>query len=396
MALLLLNRRPILAEVPDWLSGESVVVVTAKSAAPASAYERFRRVEVVDDYESGEVDLLVDAMCAEHDVDRVLTTAEIDVVRAARARERHGIPGQSTAAALAYRDKYRMKLLASRRGIPVAPMALVRDENELSSFADRNGLPVVVKPADGAGSVGVTVLADRRAVAAFSPPAGRTLLVERFIDGIVCHVDGLMAGGALLHALPSRYLESNLDTATRAVPSISGMLPPDDGLAKRLIGAAEATVAALPPVAEVTAFHAEFFLTPQDELVLCEIACRPGGCGIAEAFELTTGINLFAAHLRGQAGLITSVTADSARPRHGWGWFPPCAGTLERMPRSCPLPGTVRYTPLGERGSRYEGPGSSTDRIAELVFRVDGGRAVEDVLREVDDWWAGEIRWQSR
>ncbi|UYB38605.1 ATP-grasp domain-containing protein [Streptomyces sp. Je 1-4] len=401
MALLLLNRRPLLPLLPAWLPGASLIVLTARSVVglPSSLplpRERFARFETVDDYESPEVDDLIDRICADGGVERVVTTAEIDVVRAARARERHGLPGQSTASALAYRDKHRMKALAARHGVAVSPMAPVRDTGDLRSFAAAHGLPVVVKPADGAGSVGVRVLRDARAVRGCALSADRAWLAERYVEGDVCHVDGLMAKGAVLHGLASRYLHTNLDTATEGVPSVSGMLAAADPLAGRLVAAAARVVAALPAVEEVTAFHAEFFHTPQDALVLCEIACRPGGCGIAEAYALSTGVGLYEAHVRGQAGLSPDVP-DPGRgyPRHGWGWFPPRRGTLVRLPAHCPLPRARGYVTSGEPGRRYEGPRSSTDSVAELLFRVDDAEALTPQLREVDDWWSREVRWAA-
>ncbi|MFF8955653.1 acetyl-CoA carboxylase biotin carboxylase subunit family protein [Streptomyces sp. NPDC014894] len=407
MALLLLNRRPILDRVPTWLPGASLIVVTERSAARSAPTGDFVRTEIVDDYTSPRVDRLIDAVCATGRIERVLTTAESDVVRAARARERHGLPGQRTASALAFRDKLRMRRLAARHGIAVPAAAVARDAGDVADFVRAHGLPVVVKPADGAGSVGVRVLRDRRAVRACVLPAGRTHLVERFVPGTVCHVDGLMSEGAVLHAVPSRYLHPNLATATDGVPSVSGMLAPRDPLARRLEEAASAVVAALPPVAGTTAFHAEFFHTPEDALVLCEIACRPGGCGIVEAHELATGVNLYAAQLRGQAGLPVPGR-EPGLPRHGWAWFPPLPATLERLPESCSLPYAHRFAAHGETGVRHDGPRSSTDSIAELVFRLDDGGAdgnrdgvgdgSEDVterLREVEDWWSREVRWAA-
>ncbi|MFD9811788.1 acetyl-CoA carboxylase biotin carboxylase subunit family protein [Streptomyces sp. NPDC059080] len=398
MALLLLNRRPLLPFYPEWLPGAELIVVTARSAvAPPSRpvpRERFVRLETVDDYASPEVDEVIDRICAGGGIERVVTCAEIDVLRAARARERHGLPGQSTASALAYRDKHRMKVLAARHGIAVAPMAPVQDTEGLRSFVAGHGLPVVVKPADGAGSIGVRVLRDAREVDACALPADHVWLAERYVDGYLCHVDGLMAKGTVLHALASRYLHTNLDTATRGAPSVSGMFGAGDPLGDRLLAATARVVAALPAVEEVTAFHAEFFHTPLDALVLCEIACRPGGCGIAEAYARSTGTGLYEAHVRGQAGLATEVPDPGRRyPRHGWGWFPPRRGTLARLPDRCPLPRARSYAASGAPGTRYEGPRSSTDSVAELLFRIDGGEPLTAQLQEVDAWWSREARW---
>ncbi|MEU2085509.1 ATP-grasp domain-containing protein [Streptomyces albus] len=394
MALLLLNRRPVLDRVPAWLPGASLIVVTDRSAARYAPTGAFVRTQLVDDYTSPRVDGLIDTLCASGRIERVLTTAESDVVRAARARERYGLPGQRTASALAFRDKSLMRRLAARHGVAVPEAAVARDAGDLVDFARAHGLPVVVKPADGAGSVGVRVLRDQRQLRSCPLPADRTQLVERFVPGTVCHVDGLMSEGTVLHAVPSRYLHPNLDTATDGIPSISGMLAPGDPLAPRLTEATAAVVAALPPVPVPTAFHAEFFHTLDDTLVLCEIACRPGGCGIVEAHELATGVNLYAAQLRGQAGLPVP-RPEAGRPRHGWAWFPPRAATLERLPEFCPLPYAHRFAAYGKTGVRHDGPRSSTDSIAELVFRLDDGQDVTARLREIEDWWSREVRWAA-
>lgn len=399
MTLLMLNRHRVLTQLPKWIpdSGRRLVVLTARPAtaglAPHWLDRNFRRVEIVDDYDSPMIDHTIDALCEQENITRLLTTAELDIIRAARARERNQLPGQSLTQALAYRDKYEMKLLARAAGISVPEMQLVCNQAELSSFAESYGVPVVIKPRYGRNSVGVMILHETD-IRGFCFTEGERL-AERYIRGIVYHVDGLMSHGRVLHSWPSRKLYPALDTVTSAVPSISGMLPMSDPLFQRLQHETSAVIGALPAIENVSAFHVEFFRTSNDELMLCEIACRTGGCGIVEVYELAFGINLYAAHLRGQAGEINDISADGSGDRYGWAWYPPQRGILRAMPGSCSLPGVRRFTPYGVIGEWYPGPQSSTDRVAELVFQLAPAQDMLEQLKEADDWWGREAQWSE-
>ncbi|MEE1782948.1 hypothetical protein PUR71_08465 [Streptomyces sp. SP17BM10] len=405
MTLLLLNRRPLLDRLASWFPdcAEELVVVTDPSAlgdaGPAAWSGRFRHLEVVDDYAAPETGDLVERLVRAHAVERILTTAESDVLRAARLRHRLGLPGQTGASALAYRDKQVMKSLAGAAGVPVAPMRLVHDGAELADFAREHGLPVVVKAVDGVACLGQRVLTDQRSLR--EPGTGpwpAPLLAEAWIEGDTFHVDGLMADGAVLLSHPSRYLNSQWLTHHGSAPLVSGMLAPDDPLFARLQRAVRDVVRALPGPAGACAFHAEFFRTADDRIVLCEIACRAGGGSIVEAFELATGVNLHGASLLGQAGRAVDLPGPGTVLRHGYAtWYPPVeTATLRRLPRHCPLPGTVKYVPSGRVGHRYHGPDSPSHRVADLFFRLpDGGTGdgLTDRLREVDRWWAGAAQW---
>nr|ACH85565.1 NikS-like protein [Actinomyces sp. Lu 9419] len=391
-----MNRREVLADLPAWLPGERVVVVTARTAVDALPHpvEGLHRVEVVadDHYGSADVESLCEQLCREEGVTRVLSTAEVDIVRAARLRERLGLPGQSVESATAFRDKHVMKTAAAAAGVRTAEMALVDGPAGLLEFAERVGCPVVVKPVDGAGSIGVRVVGDEVAARTCELSSDRRWLAEQYLTGRLCHVDGLMAWGLVLLSRESVYLHSNLDTVARSVPSSSAMLPTEDPLAVQLRAQTAAVVAALPPVPDPTAFHAEFFAEPGGP-VLCEIACRPGGCGIVESVELSTSVNLYAAQLRGQAGLGVPLVVRT--DRFGWAWFPPRAATLRALPENCPLPGTRRWRALAEPGTRHDAPASSTDRVAELVFRLEPAADADTVLREIDAWWDAAAVWSN-
>src|SRR5215469_15999066 len=128
MSLLVLTRRPRLADLASWLGEHagSCVVLTTRSACPDAASEAFRHVEQVADYNASEVGEAIVGLARRFGVRRIGSLNEVDVLRAAAARRLLGLPGQDLASAVAFRDKYVMKSLAFAAGLPVARMRLVR------------------------------------------------------------------------------------------------------------------------------------------------------------------------------------------------------------------------------------------------------------------------------
>ncbi|MER6605370.1 hypothetical protein ABT282_05535 [Streptomyces sp. NPDC000927] len=404
MTMLLVNRRPLLDRLPEWFpdAADELVVFTDPSALAgrdADAVARsVRHLEIADDYDGPAATERLAELCRAYDVRRILTVAEGDLVRAARLRRAFGLPGQDEESALAFTHKHTMKAAAAAGGIPVAPMRYVTDTPGLLDFADAHGFPLVVKRLTGGGAVGMSVLADRPALRRFleeragegEPPA---MLAEAWIKGEVYHVNGVMADGVLLHGWPALYLNTQWANYHTSAPLVSGMLPADDPLCRRLVDATAEVVAALPAAPGVLPFHAELFHTPDDEIVLCEIACRAGGAGIVEVHELSFGLNLYQAGLLGQAGRSDQVRWHEPGPAHGHGWFLPRAGTLRRIPEHCPLPGAVRYRTSGVPGRHYPGPRSANDSVAQLIFALPDTHDLPGALRTVQDWWLDAVRW---
>ncbi|MEM7082677.1 MAG: hypothetical protein AAF465_08085, partial [Pseudomonadota bacterium] len=80
-----------------------------------------------------------------------LATLEQLQVPLALAREALGIPGLSSEASRNFRDKSTMKDVLRAAGLPCARHALIGSVEQARAFLDAVGLPVVVKPPDGAG-----------------------------------------------------------------------------------------------------------------------------------------------------------------------------------------------------------------------------------------------------
>ncbi|MGK5627812.1 ATP-grasp domain-containing protein [Streptomyces sp. URMC 123] len=408
MTLLVLNRRPIVERIPEWLAdaGTGLVLVTARSALAGGVLERVRdryeEVVAVDDYDGPAVEESVTGLAARHRFTRVLGTTEVDLLRAARIRERLGLPGQGRASALAYRDKFLMKTLTAAAGLPVAAMRRVRSAADLREFAGRAGFPLVVKPVDGGGSVGVRTLAgpaelERLLAGEAAALTGGTAIAESWVGGDCYVVDGLMAAGRVVQSWPVRMGRSNLSSVTSSRSVTGWMLPRGHRVGERARDFVAEVIAALPGPEEVTAFHAELFHTPDDRLVLCEIACRPGGVGHVPAYEHAMGVSLYGATLRGQAGLAPSprplVTDPDALA--GFCWFTPRPGTLRALPAHCPLEGVRRYVPRAAPGSVHHGARSVADHVAQLLLAGDPAEDLGPRMAEAEAWWEANCLWEE-
>ncbi|MEU9123237.1 hypothetical protein AB0C96_25790 [Streptomyces sp. NPDC048506] len=309
--------------LPD--SAERVVVLTTRAVAgtldPAGRSRRFRHVEVAERYDAPAVELGAERLHARFGFERIATVAETDVLRAARLRGRLGVTGQSEESATAFRDKYVMKRRAARAGIPVAPMAPVTAALDIAAFADAQGYPVVVKPRMSSPSARARRIDDEAALLDFvrtgtvrrpdGVPGG--WLVESYVTGELCRVDGMMAGDRLVHAWPSAYARGGADPYSRRDRTRSVLLDASDPRTAALRAFAAETVRALPSPSEPTGFCAEIFVGPDGSMTLCEIACRAGGSGITAAYQRAFGVHLLAESLRGQCGVPLALDAQPGR-----------------------------------------------------------------------------------
>ncbi|MFE6049869.1 acetyl-CoA carboxylase biotin carboxylase subunit family protein [Kitasatospora sp. NPDC056446] len=403
---LLLNTKSILHRLPEWFpdAGQDLVVVSTPGAlAGADAADRardFRHLHLLDSFDGPSVEDELAALAERFGVRRVLSTGERDVLRAARLRERLGLPGQDVPAATAYRDKYVMKSLLAAAGVPVAPMRRLRSVRDLTGFAEEFGFPVVVKRLDAGGSNGTRVLWDRAGLDGFAAGwdpgrPGAPQLAEAWVEGDFYQVNGLMDDGRIVLGQPSCHPYSDWFSVAFDAPGMSGMMSDAHPLSARLGRTAADVVAALPPTPGLTAFQVEVFHTPDDRLVVCEAACRAGGSRMVDTHEATLGVNLHGASLLGQAGLGDRVVVAPTGERQGYARFPPARGVLRRLPRHCPLPATLSYSAPGEEGRAYDGSTALGPYVAEVVFSLSGPDTAAE-MREVEQWWDDNVVWEDR
>ena len=356
MSVLILHRNPF-QPFPylDWLAGYDgdIVVLAARDKIELAGEELpdgdmgFTRLEMFDDFDDPAVETRASALAAEFGVRHVVAHNEADVRHAAALRERLGLPGAWTADVEPYRDKALMKDRAQRAGIEVAAHVVPETADQARKFAAERGFPLVLKERSGYNAIGLRILRDQdgfeRCLAGTYADGDRDdVLLEEFVPGRMCHVDGYVAEGRIAAAWPSQYQYDLASFGSDPGPRVDLTLDVDDPLTARLLALAEQVVKALSPEGSRLrdhAFHMEVFHTPDDRLVLCEIACRPGGAKIREVFHTLFGVNLGEQATRMAAGLPAREVRpgpDGSLPR------PRCmSGQVLTMKR----PGLVRSLP---------------------------------------------------
>lgn len=227
----------------------------------------------------------------------MVALSETDQVRAAELREVLDLPGQRPMAALAFRDKHVMKTILNAGGVQVAAHKTVSSLLDVDEALSCWGT-VVVKPIDGAGTVGVEMLRSRRDMIRWGEDhdpmqdEADRWIVEEYVDGPMLSVDGVVSEQKMLHAMVGRYTTTCLESVHDSVPHGVLELATDDPAALEAVGLAGQVFETLPDSKDLRSFHLECFQSAERGLVVCEVAARTGGGRISQISQRMFGIDL--------------------------------------------------------------------------------------------------------
>jgi hypothetical protein len=248
---------------------------------------------------------------SERDLHRVLSPFELSVPVAGYLRSYFGLPGLSFEMANLFANKYLMKRRAAAAGLPGTAFRVACTLANVLPKAVELGWPVVIKPVIGGGSLDVVVLDSPDAFAHFcASPAAESikrltvpLIVEEYVElESEYHCDGIVHGGEVIFAAPSKYLVPMLGCPAEL--NASYVLPPGHPDRAEILDLHARTVHAFGLQSGVT--HMEFLKT-RDGLLAGEIACRPGGGGIPDAIWLKYGVDIWRAFRETSLGLEPEV-----------------------------------------------------------------------------------------
>jgi S-sulfo-L-cysteine synthase (3-phospho-L-serine-dependent) len=307
----------------------------------------------------------------------VVSSSEYYILTAATAAKRLGLPGSEPAAIEAVRHKAVQRRLLAAAGVAVPDFEAAGEAAAARGAALRIGLPVVVKPAAGTGSVGVTLCATAWDVEEHAGcllavgtnerglPVPSTVLVERYVDGPEFSAEifgGELVGLTRKHIGPlPTFVETGHDFPANTDRRASTVLGRTALRAARALGLVEGPV------------HVELRLTHGGAVVI-EVNARLAGGFIPEIVRLASGVDLVAETIAVAAGTLPQL--DWTRSRYASVRFlVPCEpsvvvddGASDAARR---VPHVVDVAVYPSPGAEVAPQGDFRDRVGHVVACTD-------------------------
>jgi len=221
----------------------------------------------------------VRASAAHTRIDRVECLWEPFMTLAAQLREMLGIGGMHTAQTELFRDKKKMKDALDAAGLRTPRNTTATGPDAIRTAARLIGLPLVIKPIDGAGSAHTHEVRDQAGLDIAIADVGecRVVSVEEYIEGEEYTFDTVCANGSILYEniawyRPKPIVGRNVEWISMQTVNLRDIERPELATGREL---GWRVIEALGFDSGFT--HMEWFLTPSGEAVFGEIGGRPPG-----------------------------------------------------------------------------------------------------------------------
>ena len=235
-------------------------------------------------------------------VDRLTGVLEQLQMPLAEARALTNVPGMRPEIARRFRDKDRMKEVLRARGVPVAASRLVTTWNELRSFIDGVGLPIIVKPQAGVGSRATHRIDSLRDLdglkrLGIEPSRRGPLQCEQFIRARELTCETVTVHGKPVWRSGTRYFPTPLEVLETPWVQYCVLLPkeiesPWTDFAPINGAALDALFGDEQHVAGTAITHMEWFLADGNKLYVNEVGARPPGVQIMPLMSLAHDVDM--------------------------------------------------------------------------------------------------------
>lgn len=228
-------------------------------------------------------------------IDRVECLWEPFMTLAAQLREMLGIGGMHRAQTELFRDKKKMKDTLDAAGLRTPRNTTATGAGAIRAAARLVGLPVVIKPIDGAGSAHTHEVRDQAGLDIAIADVGehRVVSVEEYIEGEEYTFDTVCANGQILYEniawyRPKPIVGRNVEWISMQTVNLRDIEGPELARGREL---GRRVIAALKFDTGFT--HMEWFLTPSGEAVFGEIGGRPPGGRSVDLMNYTNDFDIY-------------------------------------------------------------------------------------------------------
>ncbi|HZD10655.1 MAG TPA: ATP-grasp domain-containing protein [Candidatus Binatia bacterium] len=272
----------------------------------------------------------VSYLARDRQIDRIVPLDDYDVETAASLREHLRLPGIGESLVRHFRDKLAMRMQAASAGIAVPAFVSTFNYDRIREFMDRVPPPWVLKPRSEAGAMGIKKIADSEQLWRWLDKLGDEqsfFLLEQYVPGDVCHVDGIVSEKKVVFAVAHRYGAPPMNVAHEGGVFVTRTLPHAGEEAQELLALNERLMEALGMVRGAT--HTEFIREQDGNLYFLETAARVGGANIDQVVEAATGVNLWQEWARIEAAHARGETYQPPRARKGYAGLLLCLAQQE-------------------------------------------------------------------
>lgn len=397
MAILILsNTSGLKTPYSEWIkdSEKKIVLFCPKNKKESFDKNKYLHIESFDNYlDDNAIITKALTLNTECNFSHVISVSEFDVIRSAKLREILNIPGQHYLSADAYRNKLFMKELLKNSSINVPEFSSVISKEQVDEFIKLNDFPVVIKPIYGTGSQSTFIINEQEDVDEFFKYNNNQISnfeIEKFIDGEMFHIDGLVLNGEIKYSFVSKYFTGCLEFKKNK-PVSSYLLDKDNPLNKELKKQVKETINILPEIKN-SSFHVEFFVTPSKKIYFCEIASRTGGGEIGKSIEYASGILLNKETILNQLNEPT-IENKGTEKSTAFIMFPPQEGTYRGLSKKNPFDWIIDEKNFAEKGKFYSSATFSADYIASVILEGKNENELIKRIETVIEWFNENMVW---
>lgn len=369
--------------------GYRVVVATHRSIYDGYS-ERLRDkidAPIFVDYASPDVRADLVEASREHDVAGVITGWEFFTALTAEVAADLGLPGNDPSLTPAARNKWRMAQVLHAAGVNHAVTVHAADADELARQIEANGLdyPLVVKPVENAGSVGVRVVDDGIELDAAVKNAqawplefphdialDNSVLAQSYVGGREYSVESLAVDGEIRHLAVTEKATTQGAFRAETGHTVPALLDEGD----RDVLVAETTKALRALGFRNGAAHTEVKLWNGRAWII-ESGLRPAGDHIVKLATLATGTDFARSYVRAVTGGGLPVIGPVERHAGVRFVVPERTGQVVAVEPLDPQPSVVEGAILVSEGEEV---GSVADNISRLAYVI----AIADDRDELD------------
>lgn len=300
------------------------------------------------------------------------------------------LPGPRVAEAQVAGNKLLQRRRCQELGLPIPNFTLCTNQNDVLDFVASQGYPIILKPIDNRGGIGVKRVDDEDDIEhaffqALIASHSRLVLAEECVEGTQIVIDGYARPGVgcVSLALGSKRMIEGASTVARDIVYPGDISEP---LYREAIDLNESVNEALGIRFGPT--HSEYMITEDGEIILVETANRGGGVHISEVVTpAVSDFDLVENYINDALGNETSELSSPAR-NEVWMRFltftPGTVSAIKGVDEVLEEPDVLHVQVMFEEGDTIGTVSNDVDRHGYIIAETNDRGRIEEIANSIN------------